>query len=1180
MSKPRFILPDEEKRIRFEATSPEAHAWVSANAGSGKTSILRDRVMRLLLAGVPPDRILCLTFTKAAAAEMQNRIFSELARWATLPDAELLALVEELAGKAVHLTAEERLKRARRIFAQAVETPGGLKIQTIHAFAERILHLFPIEAGVPFDFTVLDDADALAIRTESRRAALDQALEQPNSALGRAFATISTTTGVDGFSTAIDLAIKVLADFRNRNPTISSAQGMGDPLYEAAFGVSITDTEEALNRAFRADMPGVGQFIAAREALEPLSDGIGRGAAATSLRGLRRVASAVNEEARFHAILNLVLTKAQDKSRDTMLDKTSAKRVPEITAMLDELRDVGGAFVQRRRRVRGLQRSRALRLFADDVLDRAYAAKTLRRALDFDDLIARLALMLQGGQSAWVMMKLDAAIEHILVDEAQDTTPQMWSIIKALTDDFFSGEGQSRFDRSIFVVGDEKQSIFSFQGARPHVFDEVRQDFAERAGEPGNAQIADPVRLRYSFRSSPDVLAAVDYVFLKDRATGLSAREGEEIGHIAADGTKAGLVELWPMVEPPPKAEGTDDPHDLDAPVDKPSGRSPAEISARQIADRIEVMLAGERHLSDGKPIAPGDILILCQHRNAFFQGMLRELRQRGIPVAGADRLKLGEEMVIHDLIAIAQSALQPEDDLTLAAALKSPVFALDDAILERLCRPREGSLRAEIHRSRDVELAAIDAHLKRLEQLATHASPYAFFANLLNEPVPHGTMSARKAFLARLGPDITDAIDAFLANAMEFAERNPPSLTAFLLAGEGREIEIKRDLDSGHGQIRVMTVHASKGLEARIVFIGDAALMPNKGKEPGVFLLPQDEREVLVWSGSKSEEPEVMTEDRARQRRLRLEEHRRLLYVAMTRAADRLYVTAFRRGKPPNADAKPKKSDVPADPLETNWHALIAEAFAGASRVEEIALEGSPPILRWTPQTPSQFEDDKPAPPASPPPDMPDWLRSPLPIERVPLPPLRPSRGGSLAPVLDAEAPVTDDPRRLGVAAHALFEHLPKHPAEMWGDSAKRFVAHLLPEKDDLAAQAFIAPVLASLRAAEDAGFLAASSRAEVALAGVVTLPDGARHAVRGRIDRLLIAPDRIAILDLKTGAPRKAEQASDLLRQMALYRALLAQIYPDRRIEAFVLWMQSGKIEPLPASMLDASLATITQL
>jgi ATP-dependent helicase/nuclease subunit A len=1166
ISKP--LLPETERAIRIEATSPGVDAWVSANAGSGKTSILRNRVIRLLLDGVPPDRILCLTFTKAAAAEMQGRIFEELAQWVALDDA---ALAQSIAGLVSIAAAPptirpEQLTLARTLFARAIEAPGGLKIQTIHAFAERVLHLFPLEAGVPLDFTVLSEPDSLALRHAARQDAIETAIREDASPLGRAFSEILAATGMEGFARALDAALGLLSGLAMRDEAPPDA-ATREAAYRQVFAVPAGETPARIAADFdKAALPAT-TLGAAAEAIraqkKPSETQLALAADFEAVAGLRDAGGAW-----VAPYLALFLT-GKGTPRKAVFPVGVTKADPEFLTLEAEAKAACCHYLDRTRALHAFNRSLALLIFAEAVLIRFRAAKQAENALDFDDLIAALRRLLLSGQSSWIMLKLDAAIEHVLVDEAQDTTRAMWDIVRGLTEEFFAGEGKARRPRSIFVVGDEKQSIFSFQGADPAVFEESRLYFASKSLRPQH--LRKPVALNYSFRSSTDILEAVDAVFsTPERGAGLTAEAGP-IRHIAAKGNFPGLVELWPPERPTAEE---------DAPPGTP--RDAAVKLAARIAGQIAGWLkGGECHLADGKRIEPGDIVILVRNRGRFFSAMLRALKLRGIPVSGADRLKLQSEPAIRDLLVIAEAVLLKADDMALATALRTPLFALGEAELERLARGRTESLWARVQADAAPGIRPLAQALMRLHTLALTVSPFEFLTTLLHAPAPgNPAMNGRQALLTRLGSDAADPIDAFLAEALAFTQGEPGALMLFVLAQRTRESVIKRDLEQGSNRVRVMTVHGAKGLEGRIVFLGDTVEKPESQKEaPALLLHDPAGTPLIAWSGGKAEEPEAMHAARRLERRKLLAEYRRLLYVGMTRAADRLYIAGSLK-KPTQTEIRTGAEKAPPeDPMEWSWYDLMRAGLETFPRMVDVvepggevdAITGAPRRIRrrmsLLPPAPPQAKERN-APVAEP--ALPAWLLRPAPETPVSAPPIRPSQTGFAAsgtsdPAVEGSAFL----RRRGILLHGLYESLPDFEPVRRAAAGCARLARLAPALPEATAAAMVDGVIRMLETAEGQRIFGPNSRAEVAISGTITLPDGSRRPIAGRIDRLIVRADAIEIVDLKTGRPRDAAAVPGITRQMALYRA----------VRAGVLWTETGGVEPLPDAALDAALGAITR-
>ena len=783
-----------------------------------------------------------------------------------------------------------------------------------------------------------------------------------------------------------------------------------------------------------------------------------------------------------------------------------------------------------------------------------YAALKERRALmDYDDLILKTRALLQSSAGAvqWVHYKLDGGIAHVLVDEAQDTAPAQWDILKSLAGEFFAGEGawdaDERGPRTVFAVGDEKQSIYSFQGAEPARFEETRAHFHRLADDAGmKTRLDQSLEMVVSFRSAWPVLAAVDRTFDDPDLRASVTSVDRPILHRADREGDAGLVELWPTV--PPEAE--DEPDAWDAPVDKPGPRAPVVQVAERIAETVRRWIDGGEVLpSRGRAVTAGDILILVRKRGRFMEEMVRQLKQRNIPVAGADRMVLTGQMAVMDLVALGRFALLPDDDLTLATVLKGPLFAFtDDDDLTPLCPGRRGTLWAELRRRADEQPRWRDA-VERLAGLLAQADatpPFEFYARLL------GAGGGRRAFLRHLGQDALDPIEEFLALALQFEREHPPSLEGFLHWIGAGETVVKRDLEQASNRVRVMTVHGAKGLEAPIVFLPDTCQRGGRGKSIALLWDPEDSRDAAVyWPGRKADDCPLTADLRAAAEAALEAEERRLLYVAMTRARDRLYVTGWEGKNGRDAGC---------------WYDLIRAGLerAGALPVDLPAGAG---LRLETPQTAPVTPAGEKAEAAAPPP--PGWLSRPPVAEPEPPRPLAPSRpedGPGVA------SPLGDDGGarfQRGLVIHRLLQGLPDlAPAQREG-AARRFLARPGLGLEPPEAEGIVAETLRLLDDPEFAGLFGPGSRAEVPLVALV----GGRP-MTARIDRLLVAPDRVVIADFKTNRPPPADVsgiAPAYLRQMAAYRAALAPLYPDRPVSAVLVWTSVPNLMPLPENLLD---------
>lgn len=1138
----KHMAPDEAQR---RASHPETSVWVSANAGSGKTHALTTRVARLLLAGTPPERILCLTFTKAAAAEMSSRLYLRLGAWATMEDAKLDDAIAEIEGGKPDA---EKRALARRLFARAVETPGGLKIQTIHAFCERLLGRFPLEAGVPPQFDILDERSAQELMADVRDTVLRAAMADTSSSLGRALLHVVSRVDELSFGKLIAEVTGQRGNFQKMLTRFGGLAGICAAI-RAALSVGENEgTDSVLNDIISS--PDAEMRHAAKILGGGTKADVERAAALAGILALPDRADAADD------YISIFLTK-ELTPRARLITKKLAEENPDAARALDEEQQRVHRLVSRLRAIRVAEATEAIITIAVEILDAFSEEKRARALLDYDDLIEKSReLLTRSAMAPWVLYKLDGGIDHILVDEAQDTSPEQWDVVARIADEFVAGSGAREAVRTIFAVGDEKQSIFSFQGADPARFDAMKRYFEKHVKE---AELGwDYVPLTRSFRSVPEVLSAVDCVFGLERArVGLTA-SGDVDPHIAHRDLDAGLVEIWGLEVP----DDDGDPNPWDAPLDYVTGEAPMARLAARIALTIRGWLDTKEMLAGrGRPIEPGDILILVRRRNAFVGEMVRHLKRLGVPVAGADRMVLTEQMAVMDLIALGRFVLLPEDDLTLATVLKGPFCGLTEDELYDLAYPRKGTLWKALkeNAAANPRYAEADALLTRLLDRADFEPPYEFFAHLL------AGEEGRKRLLARLGPDAADPIDEFLSLALEFERNHPPSLEAFLHWLERGAAEIKRDMDQGRNEVRVMTVHGAKGLEADIVFMPDTCAALGGAHDPALLSLPslgEDGPKLLLWPVRKKDEDEVSAAARERLRELQAAEYRRLLYVAMTRARDRLYVAGYRGRNLPSPDC---------------WYEMICEALIPQS--EEIALDDGRRV--WRIEGRQRREPDAAqveARPVAPP--LPAWAMREAPAEPAPSRPLAPSRlppEGMAEPAVSS--PVTDDAAsrfRRGSLIHRLLETLPDLPPETRREAARRFLSLSVHGIDDGAQREIEQAVFRVLEDEALAAVFAPGSRAEVPVAGMIEFR-GRPLLVGGQIDRLCIEERQVTIVDYKTNRPPPAKVqavAPAYVAQMAAYRAVLQKIYPKRVIRCALLWTETPHLMLLPAEMLENAL------
>ena len=1153
-------LLQEADANQARASDPNASAWVSANAGTGKTQVLVRRCLRLLLAGALPEKILCLTYTKSAAAEMENRLLKELAGWATLPAAALRTDLDKVTGRA---STDEEMQRARRLFARTLEARGGLKIYTIHGFCERILQRFPLEARISPHFTVLDEGRAVLLRRAAFDAVVAEAAEKRGSALGQALSKIIAVAGEDYFRQVVDT---VLGKREALGRLMAFHDGRADwaevecAALKQLFGVE-HDREDALVEAVFSSLNEeiIDRALSALQTLGSTRDDARVAAALASLKG-------TEGEARVAALRNLFCT-TEGKPRARMCSAGFGRESPDICAELDAAHAAYAEADRKLSLLRAAEASGALLRIADAVESGYTRRKEAEVALDYDDLILKTrALLSRANAAAWVLFKIDGGIDHILVDEAQDTNPAQWSIVESIAEEFFAGEGASATRRTLFAVGDEKQSIYSFQGADPARFAAVGRSFRQRAAALDLPWQEVPLNL--SFRSTVPVLKAVDTVFAReDAAKGLTWQGNGVIHHDAFRTGQAGLVELWSVetdVRPTPSPA-------FEPWNDEVVGAKSVDALCGRIARCIKNWIDTQEPLaSAGRPITAGDILILVRRREPFTTPMIRALKRERVPIAGADRMRLMEQLAVQDLVALADVLLLREDDLSLAVVLKSPLFGLNDDDLFRLAHDRKGTtLWAALNAKKDDDprYAAAAERLRQWSARVDFIPPYEFFVEVLGE----NDQEMRKRILTRLGPEAAEAIDEFLDRALGYDRDSAPSLQGFLDDLRAGDLEIKRDMEQARDEVRIMTVHGAKGLQAPIVFLPDTCMTT---RQQGPRLYPFEREDVppseinhMVWAPGGSD-LEVLKDAKDRQKQADAEEYNRLLYVAMTRAQDRLYVCGWHHK---------------SEPEKASWYGLVRDGLVGLLEKTEDAdgrvverMESAQEVPAGTAKT-AEVE-------ALPVP-LPAWAKERAPREATRLK-LSPSKLGGRAddpsqpalmeqPPLGPRALAADSRYARGRLVHALLQHLPDVTSADQEKAALAFTAARGGDLPPEMREEVVRETLAIVREPTFAPLFAPGSLAEVPV--VARIGDGPEgFDLEGQIDRLAILDDCLLVLDYKTNRPpphRQEDVAFAYVAQLAAYRLALRNLFPDRTIRTALLWTDGPRLMEIESPYLDAA-------
>jgi ATP-dependent helicase/nuclease subunit A len=1115
MAKKRILSPlPVLAREQALASLPTAQIRLSASAGTGKTQVLSARVLRLLLGGVKPESILCLTFTKAGAAEMADRIHERLGAWVTM-DGPLLANDLKNLGEDYSPVAQGG---ARRLFAKVLDARGsGLRIQTIHGFCQTLLGSFPAEAGLPPGFRAIEGRE-----------------EQQLAAKALADMVIGFEQGGrSGDLERLKATAKRLSEDATRTFLRKCAS---HPDVMEAIGPGVAARVRAWLGLHEADVPAIIRAGCRDDGFD--RDGLQK------IRNMNANWNAKTAQTRINAIDTWLAMDVDGRAANLPMihdvwalaggDMRSFKagQAPkdEGYAALAEAQFAHFGGLVALRRLADMAVSIADALIVGQAYARAYAdAKRVGGVVDFNDLIRSSVRLLQTpGIGEWIKFKLDQAVDHILVDEAQDTNIDQWAIVRAVAEEFFVGAG-AKGDRvrTLFMVGDFKQAIFGFQGTDPQEFEKATDHFAALIG--GANQELQRLSLSRSFRSSQPILDVTDRVLgaLGHAALGLPEAPTQHVSAKPGSGT---------VVLLPPVAAASD--ADEEADTADQGWVGVAELNwATSLAKRVRAWIDGGLMLRNkGRVVEPGDIMILVRSRGELARLIVSRLYQENVAVAGVDRLQLGAPIAVQDLLACIRFALQPNDDLSLACILVSPLIGWSQAKLYDAAKGRSislwGHLRATLPRD-DLNI------LYTLLGMADLSTPYQFLEAILSGPI-----AGRHKMVARLGEEARDPIEELLNAALAFEEQDMPSLQLFLDWFDHGDVEIKRDPAKPENAVRVMTVHGAKGLQAPVVVLADATFDPDYRQSGDLNWQTGDGLTIPVFRPRADDRTGSLNTSAEAQDARDIEEHWRLLYVAMTRAEEHLIV---------GGALKPKQ--VKNGMGEKCWHVQIAQALKDLGAVDQdnaLIFRQDNKICK-TEQRGDSAERWSAA--------LPVWATSPAPAEARPPRPLAPSA----AEVADTEAspPPTADLRNAamrGVLLHSLFERLPAVPKADRGLTADHWLHQSAGVNDPAARREMVSAALRVIDDPDFADIFGVDALAEAPLAGVV---DG--RVIAGTMDRLLIRDDKIMVVDFKTGrrVPSAAcDVSSHHKAQMAAYVAVLQGIFPGRPIQAALLYTAGPRL------------------
>ena len=1103
-----MILKERELRSskatsqQRRAANPLKSVWVEASAGTGKTKVLSDRVLRLLLSGVSPLRVLCLTYTKAAAVEMSSRIAGRLARFSVISDEELDKELKALLGE-MPLDKEEYKRlvdTARRLFAVLLDTPGGMKIQTIHSFCQEVLKRFPLEAKISPYFEVMDERASKEALDEIKKKLLDKIEKDPLSKDAAALSYL--TSRVSEF--VFPKIMSSIAFYRNKILKLFETKTIEELIDDLSkkLDVLADDTEEGIFEEFVKNI----DLSRIRRVIKVMLEG-----------GKRDTDRALKMESFLDKGCHKRFFEEYKKAFVTKYEVGKAV-VSANPFVVEDISFEANRIVCMEEKILSLKLLKstgAVLVLAEEMIKGYGNFKLVNSKMDYEDLIVLTKELLERrGVADWVLYKLDGGIDHVLIDEAQDTSPNQWSIVKALTEDFFSGNNA----RTIFAVGDKKQSIYSFQGADVREFEKTKEHFKNKVKE------FEEVRLDVSFRSTQAVMDIVNEVFLGSKLSGVAMEEPHQPFRIG----EAGRVEFWNVVEP---IEG-ENPDVWKKPVERVVGDSTSSRLAKEIAKRIANMVLSKEVLeSKGRVVRFSDFLVLVQRRNSFVEELVREFKNAGVNVAGVDKIKLLEQIAVEDLIALGKFVLLPTDDLILATILKSPLFGLDDKDLFELCYDRGESTLWKVLGKAD-KYADVYARLQKLLNMADFVRPFEFYSFVLNK------LGGRKKFVERMGLEVEDGLDEFMNLALVFEAEHIPSMQLFVDWISKDEVEIKRELEqSDNDAVRIMTVHGSKGLQAPVVIIPDTVRVPLKSK--GIGMMWEDLMYFPLSSAEFDKNCEKIFEN---EKMLMEDEYRRLLYVALTRAEDRLYVCGYQKKQ---------------KPTDKSWYEVVG---SNMNNMKELIKEDEK--IYYQTEQEIEIKSEKKKKEVGKIEVKPYWVSEDAKEEGALSKPLSPSKIEEADDEL-AVSPLIKGAKNTylrGQIIHKLLQFVADAKLSDKELAVREFVLNNCPEIDDKELEGIVKEVMRLVNDEKFRIVFDENSRAEVSVMGMVD-----DKIVSAQLDRVVIKDNEVFIFDYKTNRPAASkidEVASAYIKQMNVYKKLMEKIYPDKKVSGYIVWTNTFNI------------------
>ncbi len=1047
--------------LQLKASNPLLSSWVSASAGTGKTKILTDRVLRLLLQAVPFNKILCLTFTNAAANEMQERIIANFEKWAHFSPQDLCSTLENTLGRKA---TKDELTIASSLFDSYLKTQDQINIYTIHSFCQKILKKFPLEAGISPHFKIIDEFKVKQIIRDIKKQLFNLPELEP---ITRFFAeNFHELTIDDIFNKIISAKTKILKKEPNLSSTYSDLVTQGINHIQKLSNHDPNIYVDTIN----IENPEVKNIIAKL---------IGNDLQNTDLK-------------------SIFLTLSGAKKKRIVVKKI-AKPDSDLYRELENIQDKIYQLDQAKKAEYLFSYSKLLAIISEKIASEFEAYKRKNSFLDYDDLIIHTENLLTNSHAKeWVLYKLDGGVEHLLVDEAQDTSKNQWRIIEALIEEFYAGESNNYYkNRTIFVVGDEKQSIFSFQGADISTFSYMNKFLNEKL--KNGRKPFETIDLNVSYRSTREILTCVNDVFhkiAKNNLEDFSAKLQEMTPHRLSH---SGVVELWPLCVD----EDSSDSEEFWPLVYQNNLGNGKIILAEKIANYVKEQINSGRILpSTNAKISAEDFMILFRTRDDFTDEVIKALKKAEIDITGLDRIPLAEDLGVADLLAIANFVLNPENDLNLAALLKSPILRLPEQelyILAILAKKNRISLWKYLNLEKQYSL--IKTKLQEFLSLYEILPLVDFFLYITD------VLNYRDVITEN-----DEVIDEFLKLSKNYFLEYNSSLQNFIYWFQTHPITVKRDTDTKN-KLRIMTAHASKGLQSPIVILCDTTKLPNS-----IERFIWDENDQLLSAKSSSYIPEFYETLKIKEQQKAYQEYLRLLYVGMTRAEDHLIICGYQG-----------KNKIP----ENCWYKLINHSMQeiGSLDINGNLIYGTPylhvvsqnslhnkkhtkiienkiprPIKSWKPETRSS-----------------DYKSSPVALEY----------GLIFHKILeDAVGSKNLD----NFDKHPLIKTLSNNLQKRIKTSLKKLVSNVQ----------FKELLKHEIKTELSFGYKTGS---EIKI---------------GRVDLAVISKDQVVIIDYKSGNNYDSIPEA-YIKQLKFYKEAFMEIYPDKNINCKILWLENGLIQDI---------------